>query len=275
MMASEKVKEALNEEQQITSISVSARIPDFWRDEPKLWFIQTEAALNPQKASDEARYQIVVSKLGKEVLSQVTDILLDPPASGKYEALKTRLCNIYAQSEARQVQKLIGEMELGDQKPSQLLRKMKDLARGKVTDETLAVLWKNHLPTTVRSVLAATESKDMEILASVADKIIETITTRDDISKIDATKETTDIVAEVRSLGERIKGLESRYSRPRYNNWGRRNYRSRSRDRSASSRRTPQDPNWLCVYHFRFGQRANKCVDPCNWNKQRENKPEN
>lgn len=274
-MTSEKVNQDLKEEQQVTSISVSARIPDFWRDEPKLWFIQAEAALNPQKASDEARYQIVVSKLGKEALSQVTEILLDPPASGKYEALKTRLCSIYAQSETRQVQKLIGEMELGDQRPSQLLRKMKELARGKMTDEALTILWKSHLPNSVSSVLAATESRDIEILATVADKIMESITAKNDISKIDAPKQTMDIIEEIRNLGERIKGLETRNSRPRYSNWGRQNYRTRSKDRSTSRRRTPRDPDWLCVYHFRFGQRANRCINPCNWNKQRESKSEN
>nr|XP_037870021.1 uncharacterized protein LOC110385715 isoform X4 [Bombyx mori] len=61
-------------------------------------------------------------------------------------------------------------MELGDQKPSQLLRRMRDLARDKIPDDTLRVLWQGHLPAPVRTVLAITETKDMEKLAAAADK---------------------------------------------------------------------------------------------------------
>ncbi|KAL4718012.1 hypothetical protein ACJJTC_012837 [Scirpophaga incertulas] len=66
-------------------------------------------------------------------------------------------------------------MELGDQKPSQLLRRMRDLARGKIPDHTLRILWQNHLPPSVRAVLAVTEAADMDNLATVADKIMETM----------------------------------------------------------------------------------------------------
>ncbi|CAH2088630.1 unnamed protein product [Euphydryas editha] len=50
---------------------------------------------------------------------------------GKYKALKNRLVEIFEESQNRQVQKIIGEMDLGGQKPSQLLRRMTYLARNK------------------------------------------------------------------------------------------------------------------------------------------------
>ncbi|CAF4741515.1 unnamed protein product [Pieris macdunnoughi] len=67
-------------------------------------------------------------------------------------------------------------MEICDQKPSQLLRRMRDLGREKyLTDvSTLRILWQSHLPTSVRAVLAVSETKDMDNLATVADKIMET-----------------------------------------------------------------------------------------------------
>lgn len=117
---------------EVAVVSVSSRIPEFWCDQPRLWYVQCEAILSNQKLSDEARYNLVVTKLGKEVVQQVSDILLKPPATGKFDTLKERLLKIYEESEIRQFQKLLSEMELGDQKPSQLLRRVRDLARDKI-----------------------------------------------------------------------------------------------------------------------------------------------
>lgn len=87
--------------------------------------------------SDEARYNLVVTKLGKDAVQQVSDILLKPPEVKKFDTWKEGLLKIYEESEMRQFQKLLSEMELREQKPSQLLRRMRDLARDKMPDETL------------------------------------------------------------------------------------------------------------------------------------------
>ncbi|XP_060809920.1 uncharacterized protein LOC132904015 [Amyelois transitella] len=160
----------------IVLISVSSRIPEFWTDQPSLWFVQFEATVAPQKASDDAQYQLCVAKLGKQVVLQVADLLTSPPKTDKYTTLKSRLLHVYEESETKRIQKLIGEMQLGDQKPSQLLRRMQTLAGKRVTSDTLLILWQNHLPATVRSVLAATAITDAEKLAEVADKVQETST---------------------------------------------------------------------------------------------------
>ncbi|XP_022836513.1 uncharacterized protein LOC111363877 [Spodoptera litura] len=177
----------LNEAVELATVTISSRIPEFWCDQPRLWFVQCEAILGPQKLSDEARFNLVVAKLGKDVIQQVSDILLKPPENKKFETLKARLLVAYEESENRQFQKLLSEMQLGDQKPSQLLRRMKDLARGKIPDETLIIMWQGHLPSAVRAVLAVSEMKDLEKLAAVADKIMETTRPLNDIAEIQAT----------------------------------------------------------------------------------------
>lgn len=97
-----------------------------------------------------------------------------PPIAQKYKVLKSRLLDIYEESETKRVQKLIGDTQLGDQKPSQLLRRMQGLAGDRMSKETLLVLWQNHLPTAMRTVLAATSIDDADKLAAIADKIMET-----------------------------------------------------------------------------------------------------
>ncbi|XP_049871227.1 uncharacterized protein LOC126370434 [Pectinophora gossypiella] len=162
------------ETQDIVLITVTARIPEFWTDQPALWFIQFEAAVAPQKASDTAKYQLLIAKLGKQVIQQISKILESPPETGKYEVVKERLLHIYEESETNRLQKLIGDMQLGEQKPSQLWRRMTTLAGSRMAKETLLVLWQNHLPVAVRTVLAATSLTDAEKLAEVANKVMET-----------------------------------------------------------------------------------------------------
>lgn len=50
---------------------------------------------------------------------------------------------------------------------------MKDLTRNKFPTDILSVLWQGHLPVTFLAVLAATETKNLDQLAQVADKVAE------------------------------------------------------------------------------------------------------
>lgn len=248
----------------VVLISVSSRIPEFWTDQPGLWFVQFEATVAPQKASDEAQYQLLVAKLGKQVVMQVADLLTTPPKTEKYTSLKTRLLHVYEESANKQIQKLIGDMQLGDQKPSQLLRRMQTLAGTRVSPETLLVMWQNHLPRAVRIVLAATAITDSEKLAEVADKIQET-SNRGDVAEVssEGAGSLADVLAKLsvevaelrRSRGSSRSGWQANRAPSRYRT------RSSSRNRERSASRKPG----LCFYHDRFGVKAVKCQTPCTW----------
>ena len=64
-------------ETELAQITVTSRIPDFWEDQPRTCFIQAESVLYNQKLSDAAKYHLVIAKLGKHVVQQVTDILVE------------------------------------------------------------------------------------------------------------------------------------------------------------------------------------------------------
>lgn len=265
---------------EISAVSVSSRLPEFWCDQPRLWFIQCEAVLTPQKISDEAKFNLVVTKLGKDVIKQVSDILLKPPESRKYEALKTRLLAVYEESENRQLQKLLSEIDLGDQKPSQLLRHMRDLAREKIPDDTLGMMWQSHLPSSIRAVLAVSVVKDLESLAAIADTVLEN-TRPLQLSEIStpqppsSTKEITQLQAQIAQLSLQVMELQNR-SRHRNNNVYKHRYRNRSRSQGRSvTRYADGNPTRLCFYHQRFRHRAMKCTEPCNWNKNINKTSEN
>ncbi|XP_052747099.1 uncharacterized protein LOC128199868 [Bicyclus anynana] len=259
---------------ELAAITLSSKIPDFWTDQPRVWFIRTEAMLAPQKLSDDARYDLVVSKLNKEAIQQVTDLLIEPPPTKKFDTLKARLLKIYEESKNRQLQKLISEMELGEQKPSQLLRRMRELAKDSIPDDTLRILWQGHLPSSVRAVLAVSEIKELEHLSSIADNVYETTRTTHNVSEITQppTTDTDRILAEIAKLTVKVNELERSRSRSRPRRWNYDRSRSASRTRDPSEpRRTPDSPGWLCFYHNRFRGKARKCTEPCAWKNQSEN----
>ncbi|GBN45796.1 hypothetical protein AVEN_162358-1, partial [Araneus ventricosus] len=77
---------------------------------------------------DSTKYHTVVASVETEILSQVSDIITSPPNNDMYKTLKDRLINIFSDSEERRLKKLLQDVELGDKRPSTLLREMQDLA---------------------------------------------------------------------------------------------------------------------------------------------------
>lgn len=77
------------------------------------------------------------------------------------EDQKNRSLQVFEELEISHFQKLLREMELRNQKPLQLLRRKRDLARAKIRYPTLHTMWKSHLPAVVQAVLQF-ESKRIE-----------------------------------------------------------------------------------------------------------------
>ncbi|XP_049880345.1 piggyBac transposable element-derived protein 3-like [Pectinophora gossypiella] len=87
-------------------------------------------------------------------------------------------------------------MELDDQKPSQLLRRMQE-AR----------------------VLAVSESKEIATLATIADKVWDTIGPNTGVAAVENADLSNSVIAEINKLGERIKNLETKYNGYRRQNY--------------------------------------------------------
>ena len=266
-----------NNDQAVSGVSTSQRIPPVWRDRIRLWFAQFEAIMSPQKKGDQAMYESVIGQLERQDLDEIADIILHPPEKNRYDALKNRLFQAYEESEQRQVQRLLSEMELGDLKPSQLLRRMKNLAAENISDAALRIMWTNHLPQSIRAVLAVSDNiakySDIHELAMMADKILEQTQPYGAVAAV-ATTPTTQIPTST-SMEEKIDMLTREIAElkaARYNP-----HRSRYRGRSRSSNRydqnrrqrsnTPRrtEPSGICFYHRKFGKEAKRCTRPCSY----------
>lgn len=268
-MDAEESPKLLITREDVEAVSVKARIPEFWRDKPRLWFAQFETVVASQKLGDENKFGLAVAQLEKIDVEQISDIIMSPPNTERYEKLKTRLLSVYEESENKQLQKLLNEVELGDQRPSQLLRRMRDLARNKLPDETLRMLWMSHLPSSTRAVLSVSMESNLESLAAMADKMDEqakeinsvcSCSHRSNSSHQASTSRMDDrIISMIESLSREVAELKIERSRSPY----RRSYRSRYGSRSRS--RSRKDTADMCYFHKRFGKEAYRCRSPCNF----------
>ncbi|XP_049886493.1 uncharacterized protein LOC126380969 [Pectinophora gossypiella] len=165
----------------LAAISLVSRIPAFWRDMPRMWFARFEAVIGPQHQSEAVKFDLVLSKLDKEELSQISDLIDDPPEQQRYTVLKNRLMKIFQESAEAQFHKLVKEMDLGSQRPSQLLAKMRELAKNSGTaGDTLKNLWMTRLPGWARAILASSSADTkLDDLASMADKIMDNLRSGD------------------------------------------------------------------------------------------------
>ncbi|GFY39622.1 uncharacterized protein TNIN_116141 [Trichonephila inaurata madagascariensis] len=141
----------------------SVKPPAFWQNKPKLWFLQLEAQFsNSSISNDTTKYNIFVAALDENVLDFVVDILSNPRHDDKYETLKNALLNRLTDTEESRLKKLLTDMELGDRRPSDLLRQMKRLAGSSISNELIKSLWLQRLPQQTQAILSI--SKDSLIL---------------------------------------------------------------------------------------------------------------
>ena len=242
--------------------AINVKIPPFWPADPQIWFAQVEAQFNTRGiTSQKTKFDHVVASLAPEFAQEVRDLILSPPVSTPFDTLKQQLIERTAASEQRRLQQLFHAEELGDRKPSQLLRRMQQLMGDTptATDNTfLRELFLQRLPPNVRMVLASTDTgKNLVDLAQLADKIMEvaappiaTVTTTSSLSEVAQLRSE---VVELRRLVERL--LSSNHPP---------HQRTPSRGRSPSPAPISTPLPTLCWYHQRYGSAAQKCRPPCS-----------
>ncbi|XP_065161448.1 uncharacterized protein [Atheta coriaria] len=139
-----------------------------------MWFAIAEADFTANRiTSDNQKYSQTLKALPLSISKQLWDVISNPPTQDKYPTLKTAILSRFSDSRQTQLHKLLRDMTLGDKRPSQLLREMRELAKGSMEDEALHQLWKERLPAWVRPyLLVSTNLNDLNSLAEIADRLV-------------------------------------------------------------------------------------------------------
>lgn len=243
---------------------VGIRIPPFWPEEPAVWFAQIEGQFSISNIfSDSTKFYYVVGQLEPQYASEVKDIILNPPETGKYDKLKSELIKRLSASQERKLQQLLTHEELGDRKPSQCMRHLQNLAGPTVPEHLIRQIWSNRLPTNIQTIIVSQTDSCLESVAALADKIhdiampayqVASTSTAGSVSALEVMSRKVD------ELTKQVQSLSTTSHRSRsIPRMGAKRFRSRSR----SQKRPDDHPH--CWYHFQFGARARKCREPCTF----------
>ncbi|GFS97434.1 transposon Ty3-I Gag-Pol polyprotein [Trichonephila clavipes] len=142
------------------------------------------------------------------------DLVLKPPENGKYEALIKHLFEVHSESEDSKIRTLLQGLELGDQRPSHLLTRMRSITGDNVGEPLLKSLWLGCLPNGTQTILAAL-NENLDQLATVADKIND-LTFSQGINSVAATsKKTAQLEQQIAQFTQQVSELSSFVKRSR------------------------------------------------------------
>ena len=231
--------------------AVQLKLPPFWPADPQVWFAQIEAQFATRGITvQKTKFDYVVASLAPEFATEVRDLILQPPEATPYDRLKEQLIKRTAASEQRRLQQLFNAEELGDRKPTQLLRRMQQLLGDKATNTDAAFmreLFLQRLPSNVRMVLASTpDTGNIEDLAQLADKVMEVAVPS--VASVTTSTELQQLRQEVTDLKGILQSLKLT--------------QRRSRSRPSSPAPCSEQSQELCRYHAKFGDQARKCRPP-------------
>ncbi|GFX61421.1 retrovirus-related Pol polyprotein from transposon 297 [Trichonephila clavipes] len=248
---------------------IALRLPPFWKSNVRLWIAQCDHAFTFSGiSSDDTKYSALVANLDAETLSYVSDIVLSPPNSDKYHTLSQRLITQFSDSETQKIKKLLTDLQLGDEKSSHLLRKMKELSKGQLQDDFLQSLWLQRMPPHIQTVLSAS-SESLDKLAIIADKVSEVVGASSTIcaaTTVPPPSQSSSCSAQptMDSLARQIQELSLQVAElTRERNSSRHQRYSSDRRRSHSRSRSVNRGSGICYYHRRYKEQARKCFTLC------------
>jgi hypothetical protein len=220
---------------------LAVKLPDFWTDDPDLWFLHAESAFrNSQVTQSQTKFDHVIQKLPQNIMVSVRGLIMNATSSSTpYEDLKAKLVSSYTLTRWQRINKLIHHPALGDRRPTALMDAMLALLPDDEVPGSLFLgLFLERLPVEMRDHLVASEFKNPSEMALHADKLWDARRTQ--------------------SSDPLLAAAATSPSRAR----------TRERGSTSPSRRT-QTPgpstSGECYFHKRFGSAANNCRPPCNF----------
>lgn len=253
------------------------KLPVFYDKYPQQWFVLVESQFRIKNVNlENNKYECLLSTLPQDVATTVTDIIQNindnwnEPNLTPYTMLKEALLDRNSLSESQRLETLLKDIDIGDRKPSEFYRALKQTAgqSDSITDKLITQLWIRKLPMQIQISLKTLPNPDSKTLVNMADSIYEifSMNNRGHLQAISPQISIEDNNSNDRfnRLEEQIKSLTESIKQLTTNTY----HRSRSRTRSNSrSKKNQSNSSELCWYHNKFGNLANKCIPPCNFSK--------
>lgn len=259
---------------------ISVRLPTFWPKSIATWFVLVEAQFATNRiTSDSSKFNYVLAALPIEIADSIMDFLENLPEKELYKNLKETLINRNSISVETKIRQLISDEQIGDRKPSEFYRCLKQLAgtSASVGEDFIKKLWLGRLPNLINIALIPQSDKSTSQLLETADRIWDamqnTSASVSSISKPSTSNIKKQPDPDLKTLYQEISELKNSIANLKFDNRADRG-RQRSRSRSRSKSRNRFNPNGaLCFYHYKFGNKAQKCTQPCKFKISQSDNP--
>jgi hypothetical protein len=241
------------------------KLAAFWPQAPALWFAQAECTFAVKRVVVQFdRYCHVVAALPHESIRLVADIVEGEPSETPYDDIKQRLVASHQLSDFQKAERLFQMPALGGPKPSELMAAMLETCpRGEEKTNLFACIFLQRLPREIRVLLAKADHKDPKTLATQADELWALHDNTSGGSRSAAVQETPDSDFVAAISGYRRRGGAAR---------GKTRGGGRGRGGKAAPRLPEPEASkearlaaWLCIKHWRYGEAASSCEQPCSW----------
>lgn len=260
----------------------SLKLPLFYDKYPQQWFLLAESQFRINNINlEKDKFDKLLLALSQELFVTVSDVIQNindnwhNPNLTPYTALKEALLDRNSLSESQRLENLLKDFDMGDRKPSEFYRTLKQTAgqSDSITDKLLTQLWIRKLPMQIQISLKTLPNPDIKTLLSMADSIFEIFLMNNQgqlqaIVSPNANELGHDHIGrlehQIQLLTESIQKLTSNSQNSSQNSRFRSRSKSRSNSKSKSSRLNSTE---LCWYHQKFGDNARKCISPCNFAK--------
>jgi uncharacterized membrane protein YgcG len=233
------------------------RLPEFWSEDPLLWFEQAEAAFESCLVTNSrAKYNLVLARLApmtaKSCRSLIIAIRAAAPAD-PYEQLRDHLIRCYGRTDWQLGFAILDSPAIGDRRPSDLLQDMRALQPSDGAENTLfKCLFLRRLPAPIRDHLLAVGVLPMDAMAVIADRLHDSMPAAAAAFSVVEPDPEVNAVKSVRSDGRRSQGGGTRGAG-----------RGGGGGRGGGSTKTKK--RVFCANHHNFGVDCKVCIKPCDW----------
>ena len=234
------------EDEDFTSMEVRQvviKLPPFSESNPELWFSKAESQFMIKGiTSDTTKFHHLYALLTDKAANEIEALLLNPPKSGKVEAMRAKLIRRFGRTQYDKDTELLNTKSLGDLKPSEMWAKFQRLNKDPhmATSSFVRAYLINMYPPEVRGALANMKFADNDEMAEAADNFLEKAKKKPGEVHAVQTDDGQEDAFHVDAISRGPKG------------------------RGGPSKSKPSTANKTCFFHERHGLQAFKCNGaPC------------
>lgn len=244
----------------------------FFKSNPNIWFQQLECHFIINNISNEkSKFLRLITALEPEILAEISDLIIDDNYS--YTELKTKIINRFSINTEKRIDLVLDSLVLADKKPSQFLREIRQHSNGNFSELAIKRIFIKKLPLNLQ-ILLSTNTNSLDEISILADNFMEL--SQNNNHNINSLMSTSSPSTNSQNSMSTTK-QDSNNFRSNNNYLNQKHYRSFNKNfntntkyqsqtnKSSQQKAKEQSQFNICFYHYKWGAKARKCIQPCNF----------